>query len=262
MNSFSKSLVTFAVVISIIGIAMLIAGIILGAKLGDISDMKNKTVAINEIYENIDKLSINLKYGDIKIKRGDTFKIEGNVPEKISLETEVKNGEWIIKDNNKKIISLFDFNFNSNFNGEYEVTIYIPENELDKINIDIGACNLNIEDLNAKDIYINVGAGSVGVNNLTSNYSSIECGAGKIDIKKATLSKADISCGVGKIDLTILGKQSDYGYDVNTGIGEVKVGDNTYSGMGKNEKIKSSNNDKKLNIDCGIGSIEINFEEE
>lgn len=261
MGNVSKGLITFAIVILVIGIVMAISGIILGGRLDDLNFInKVSTININEEYQDINSLELNLKYGEIKIKNGETFKIEGIVPDNISFESSVKNGKWTINDNKKNKIVMLWSGFSSN---NYDVTIYIPSNTvLDEININIGACKLDMDELIANSVKINVGAGSLNVNKINAKSAKINCGAGKVSINSATLSKSEIECGVGSININLNGKQDAYNYDITTGIGSINIGDNTYSGFGSTRTIENVNSDNRIKLDCGVGSINVEFKEE
>ena len=56
-------------------------------------------------------------------------------------------------------------------------------------------------------------------------------------------------------------KQKDYNYDLDCGIGEIRCGDDSFSGFGR-EKSIDNGADKKMDIDCGIGSINVAFMEQ
>ncbi len=261
MNNFSKGLVIFSLIIVILGFGMLIAGFTLGGNLNEFNLGVENSMDINETYNNVNELELDLKFGDIQIKDGDTFRIEGSVPDNIKFETNVKDGKWTIKDDSKiGTISIFGFPV-SKYN--YNVTIYIPSNnKLNKVKIDVGACKLQAETLNSKDIDINVGAGELTVNKLISDSNKIDCGVGKVQINSATFNNSNVKCGVGDITMKVDGNQNNYNYEIDTGIGNVNIGDNSYSGIGSNKRIKNNNTDNLLKVDCGVGNVTVNFEEE
>ena len=92
------------------------------------------------------------------------------------------------------------------------------------------------------------------------------CGLSLIHICSITATgdakkKIEADCGVGEINLKIKGKQKDYNYDLDCGIGEIRCGDDSFSGFGR-EKSIDNGADKKMDIDCGIGSINVAFMEQ
>ena len=62
-------------------------------------------------------------------------------------------------------------------------------------------------------------------------------------------------------DLHRAGSSSDYDYEVSSQIGEVMIGDESYSGISNKMKI-DNNAGRTLKAECGIGSIEVIFTEE
>jgi hypothetical protein len=69
-----------------------------------------------------------------------------------------------------------------------------------------------------------------------------------------------IDCGVGNVELDLVGKETDYNYKYSVGLGEFTINDTNYSkGSGDGKKDNNAAND--FDIDCGIGSIEINIKE-
>lgn len=261
MNNLFKNLFIFSLVIIVIGVVMIVVGATLGGNFKEFNFNMENSVNINETYSNVNELELNLRFGDIKIENGDTFRIEGSVPDNIKFQTSVKDGKWTIKDDTKiGKISIFGFPISKH---DYKVTIYIPSNiNLDKIKIDVGACKLEAETLEAKKVDINVGAGEFTVNKLISDSNNIDCGVGKIQINSSTFNNSSIKCGVGEITMKVNGNQNNYNYEIDSAIGDINIGNNSYSGIGSNKQIKNNNTDNLLKVDCGIGSVTVNFEEE
>ena len=62
------------------------------------------------------------------------------------------------------------------------------------------------------------------------------------------------------MQLTLLGKEKDYDFDLECGLGSIKIGVDEFEGAGVDRRI---DNDAKreVSVECGIGSVEILFEE-
>lgn len=69
-----------------------------------------------------------------------------------------------------------------------------------------------------------------------------------------------MECGMGEIEFHVLGKESDYSYQMKCGIGTIEVGDSSYSGLAGEKKIKNPGS-KKMDVECGMGSIFVHFSE-
>ena len=66
-------------------------------------------------------------------------------------------------------------------------------------------------------------------------------------------------CGLGELDLTLTGTQEDYNYDLECGVGNLDVGSDSYSGLGREKSISNKGADRKLNLECGMGNISVDF---
>lgn len=218
-----------------------------------------------EINDNALLLDIDVKSSNIKIKRGNDFKAETN--------SKYINSK---QDNNKLYISERDHNYLNNDN--IELVIYIPEDYIfDYVSIDAGAGKVYIEELSTKKLDLDLGAGKLeaknllviddfelsgGVGDLIINDSNInnldaDLGLGKFEMISKLTGNNKIDSGVGKVDLKLVGILEDYQISLDSGVGRASLGDlkmedgNTY-GSGIN----------KLDINGGLGSIDIGFIEE
>ena len=71
----------------------------------------------------------------------------------------------------------------------------------------------------------------------------------------------EIECGVGEVVLALDNKEEDFDYKVSCGIGSVLVGENSYSGFREKRKLTMGAG-RKMEIECGIGSVAVTFEGE
>lgn len=222
-----------------------------------------KNVDFNETYEDIKKIEIDIANSNIYIKEGNKFKVEAtNVTSRFK---SIQRKE-ILKITDDKNWFLF-------WKQSGDITIYIPKDKLNeleidsgsgktiiedtsinKIELDQGAGKLEINNLSVESIELNGGAGNIEINNSKLNNLELEAGVGKIDIDSVLLGTTSIECGVGKIELNIQGKEEDYKLYLEKGLGSIKINNkniknNTY-GTGEN----------KIKIEGGIGEISIKFD--
>lgn len=216
-----------------------------------------------EINKNTLLLDIDVSSSSIIIKEGDSFRAESN--------NKYINSK---QDNNKLYITERKHNLLNN--KDNELIIYIPTDfVIDAVLIDNGAGKVNIEALTTKELYLNLGAGKVDINNLsvlekakidggagdlTINAIDIHnldlsMGIGKLSLTSKLIGNSKINCGVGEMNLSLIGTLDDYEVSLDKGVGNATIDgynmkDNNTYGMGIN----------KIDIDGGIGSIDINFE--
>lgn len=269
MSVLQKIIKYLAIAFAIFLTFSIISGIMYGVSfLGNLfdDDKKSITEKLNdlEINNNTLLLDINVSSSNITIKKGDTFKAE-------------TNNKYINSKQDKNKLYIQEKNHNW-FHNNGELIVYIPNDFVfDGVSIETGAGKVNIETLSTKQLYLNLGAGKVDINNLNVlENAKIDGGAGQININAISINNLDLDMGVGKLSLTskltgnnkidsgigemnlsLKGTLEDYKIILDNGIGKAKINgktmedDNTY-GTGIN----------KLDIDGGIGSIDIDLIEE
>lgn len=134
---------------------------------------------------------------------------------------------------------------------------------------------LNISDLQTKNLDFNVGAGNVTISNmLVENRADIDGGAGKVVIEDSNLNRldldvgvgefeiknsillenTDIDAGIGKLQINLKGTIDDYEILTKRGLGSFTIQDNEV----EDNKIYGKGQNK-IKIDAGVGKVEISF---
>ena len=268
MNEAQKVIKYFAIALALFIIVSIISGILFGiTSIGKIFS-SNETEVTDKMEESsfsseVRNLNIDIVSSDIVIKLGDSFKVMTN-NSNIQIKQDI---------NSVKIVEKKHHLFNDY--DQSQLVIYIPNKIFDKVTIDGGAGNVNIESLITQELSLDLGAGKVEINQLTVlNNTEIESGAGEVKLDNSILNNLELDMGVGKFsleakllgnseidhgigefNLSLLGK--DYQIHVDKGIGSVTVNDTEVK---DNETIGSGIN--KIKINSGIGSIKINFKDD
>lgn len=241
MTTFQKIIkyvaIGFAIYLSlmIIGVTVFGLTVVCGIGIGMESFNKDNNTAVipkwEQEYTHIKEMDIDIGVGKLTIRKGRTLKVEAFA---VSNEfiCEAKGDKLEIKD--KKLKG----NFWGINNVSPEVVIYLPEElVLDKVSIEAGINETNIEYLKTNKIKLNGGIGKVVLNS-------------KI------MEKADIKCGIGKLELNLIGSPEDYKIKTETGLGVLKVDGQTVS----NHQV-IGNGDAVIDIEAGIGETVVAFEE-
>jgi len=143
------------------------------------------------------------------------------------------------------------------------LTIVLPQKYFfEEVDLEIGAAQANIEGLAGGEIKITVGAGEANVEEVIAKSFDLEVGAGEANVMGSLVDELDVEVGVGQATVGISGAEQDYNYNVECGIGSVKVGNNSYGGLGAEQKVTHPGADGVINIDCGIGEVIVTFVEE
>lgn len=186
------------------------------------------------VEENYNCLDIEFGYGNLEISYGDVEEIQ------------------IQQQNVKKYKCYVD-----------EGTLHIEGNL--KANIGIGNQAGKIVILIPKDIVfdevdLEFGAGKAEVLDLIANKVDIELGAGEMNITKLDAKEFNAETGAGKLYAELVGKQTDYSYNLECGIGQLTIGDSTYTGLGTEQRISNPGAERFADIECGVGEIAIEFQ--
>ena len=111
--------------------------------------------------------------------------------------------------------------------GEMEADMLSAET----VSLDIGAGKISVNQLDSINIDINVGAGEVIVENGNVGTMDLDVGMGSFYMKGSITDDLDADCGMGNMDMTLTGQYTQYDYEIDCGMGSVRVGDMTYSGF-------------------------------
>lgn len=217
----------------------------------------------NQEVEEFSKMRLDISASNLTIKlEGNSYKVETyQIPKNTKIES--KDGILEIK-NNKKL---------NKSDSKSRITIYLPEDvELEEADIQVGAGIVDVTGLIAKNVEFNFGAGNVNMQNISvKNNAKIECGAGQAIIKNSELANADIEagvgklvysgdltgntqidCGVGDVELELTGDAEKYAIHTEKGIGDIKINDSSVA-----DDSTTGNGENKINIEGGVGSIDI-----
>lgn len=249
MKKFTKVCLILAAVLAVAGIAFCIAAVVCGVdynRLRSLSDLKetvDKVVVTGEStgnefeeeYTGIQSLELDIGVTDMSITESadDVFRVYGS-----NLDSAFQcwqDGETL------KIESKGKRKLKQNM-GE-RITIEVPEGTVfKKVDLEAGVGSLEADMLYCKDL-------------------KIECGVGSVTIHGRVDGECEIDGGVGEVVLNLENSEDDFNYDIQCGIGEVILGETSYSGISKEKRIDNQA-EWDMDIDCGVGNIMVLFDNE
>lgn len=272
MNEFQKTIkyiaIAFAVFLSVSiigGIASIAIGII--STVTNIND--TKSTSFNTTFENVESIKIDCSVKNFKIEASDHFEIDAvNVPENLKAEMSGDTLRITSKKHNFIFSNLGNINL-----GNSSITLYIPENfKAEDFKIDGGTGTFDIKWISAENLDIDAGIGNIHGENITADKADIDCGVGNIDLTNVDFKNTDIDCGVGdinidgslrgktqidggagNINLNISGSPDMYNFTVDKGMGNITINGERYS----KDSWNNSSADNNIDIDCGVGNIDI-----
>lgn len=235
----------------------------------NMSEISDNMVNIKKEKNNINSIILKAKYGDVSISSWDNedFGIDASDRD-VSAKYEVKNNVLNISVRGKRGI----------FVGKTgRVKIYVPNTAIEKIDLSIGAGNLECNGISTKKLVVDVGAGECTLTSVNSEETNMKVGAGQgditlcdlgickfdvgmgeIDVESSTIKSAAIDCGMGSVDLELTNNITDFNYLLKVGAGEINIDDREYSGLSKKTTIDNGA-ENNIDIDCGMGEVNIEF---
>ena len=270
MNNLQKGIKAAAICFAIFLIITICSGILSGlyffTRITGISKPSRNQENSEELVSEITEIVTGHREMDIKVDLKATNLIIKKGGEKFEVKVDDKEN-FRISNNNKtlKIEEKDYFFFDDRRFGNVE--IIIPNGiSLRDITISIGGGNTSITGINAEKLKIEQGAGKLtilasefnetkisggagetSIGNSILHNLKLESGVGKVGISGQIIGNSKIECGIGEVDLKLEGKEEDYKINVEKGIGSIKIKDNEQSnnisyGSGENTiKIEGRN---------------------
>ena len=195
------------------------------------------------------KLDIELKYDELILEEGDSFCVR--VYDDSGKNVTVKESSDTLKVRSTKKLSK-----------TRKVCISYPEDvKLQELEIEMGAGTVYLNrDIETEKLSVEMGAGEFDSKNpVTAKEADLEIGTGSMTFADLSAKKISGECGLGELDLTMTGTQEDYNYDLECGVGNLDVGSDSYSGLGREKSISNTGADRKLNLECGMGNVSVDF---
>ena len=153
------------------------------------------------------------------------------------------------------------FGFGTFENGT-ELIVTVPEGaELEEAKASLGAGEMRLDGLKvSRKTEIETGAGTAVLTNFAGNgETDLSCGTGELEVTGFLNGEISVSCGTGSVLLMLGEEEKDYSFRVSCGIGEVRVGDRSYSNLGSEVKSLLPGAANELDISCGIGQVTVVF---
>lgn len=253
---------------------------------------RNNTYSFSDTVEGVESIDLDVKFSKVEIVNGNEFSVEVKNMMKDGFQSYLEDGTWHLEDkyDDDSIVNLFGFEVPISegwFNWDFELEDYSPyilvtiPNDFvaNDYKINLGAGELDMEELNAASCNIRVGAGSmkikqldtsnniileVGVgelvlSNLKTQDAELNCGMGSIRVIGEVLKDLSADCGMGEIELDLSGKEKDYNFNVDCGMGEVRINSHHYDFIAS-KSLRNQDAIGTFDLNCGMGSIRVELQ--
>lgn len=169
------------------------------------------------------------------------------------------------------------------FNNSPRIAVAIPQGaSFDTVTIHTEAMagEISLDTISCANMEINVGAGTFEAERLTVTEQldvvigagdaeieggefrnvKLDCGMGKLTFEGKVTGDITGHCGMGELELELYGRETDYNYELSCGLGRIEINDAIYSNLSGTKKTENAGAIGTMKLDCGMGSIEVDFE--
>lgn len=226
----------------------------------------------------VDALDFSLGAGNFEIRPSQDDGIYVKYTDPLQVTTSVKNGTLHVEAKKKNnYFTFWGVSIGDSKTGS--MVIYLPQKEYDRIDFDLGAGVLEVEDtLNAQTLCISIGAGEMECGILEAQKMEITVAAGEAQVNKIEAGHADMSVdmgeleidlarfedlsvvvGMGQAEIHVDGSEKETNYQAECGMGEITIGSFSAAGLASEKEKKSDYCKRYIQAECGMGQIEITF---
>lgn len=137
-------------------------------------------------------------------------------------------------------------------------TVYVSGLVVEEMDLDLGAGRAELTGVKvANQIKVDGGAGYLAMTGAELRNLDLEMGVGKVELAGKIEGSSKIDAGVGKLEVRLQGKEDDYRLKFEKGLGVITV-----NGESMGDGAVWGNGANKIEVDGGVGAIEIVVEEE
>ncbi|WP_054743028.1 HAAS signaling domain-containing protein [Cellulosilyticum ruminicola] len=210
--------------------------------------VNGKYIDVDTVVDEFNKIDLNLDMMDVTIKTGDAYKVQIHYYSNDKMTYGVNN----------KVLKCVQKNDKEVKSAKNEITIYVPQDKnIDLIDIATGMGRNTLIDIKATEINVNSGMGDIDVVNIDTNEFTAQLGMGNAKIDGTILGDINVDNGMGNVELKLVGKKTDYNYDIDGGFGKIVVGGMKAANMADYKEDNGAN--YKISVDGGMGDIKVDF---
>ena len=129
----------------------------------------------------------------------------------------------------------------------------------DEASLEAGAGRIVANSPRIKTLDISIGAGSIELTDMEIGRLEAEVGMGEFLADGSLDKSANVNCSMGNVEMIIDGSEEDFNYYLDGAMGNISVGDASFSGFSQEKKIDNKAH-KDMEIECSMGNISISFQ--
>lgn len=129
----------------------------------------------------------------------------------------------------------------------------------DSIELSMGAGKITTDALVTKEAKLDIAAGDLHVNDAkVSQRTEVVVSMGNAKLKGTFAGELTADCSMGSLNVTMEGAEEDYNYDIDSGMGSVKIGSKRYGNLGSEYEIDNGSS-STIDITCAMGTVVVSF---
>lgn len=249
MKKFTKVALVFAGLFAIIGLICVVASFALGLTWDKVSGMvregkfnfaiSNDGIYVEESEGIVTTVSEEFRNLDIEFSAGTLEVVYADVEEVEVQQENVSGFKRYVK----------------------EHTLHIEGGTKIGVNTAGGTIIVRIpKDMIFDEVDLEFGAGEAKLTGLAANSVDIEVGAGEARLVGLDVKELNAETGAGELYVELVGSETDYNYDAECDIGEIKIGTTSISGLGGSKEVRNPGVNRHMDLECGVGQIQIEFQ--
>ena len=146
---------------------------------------------------------------------------------------------------------------------EAKMILRIPAHlEFEELDIYLNSSSLEAERLDAKELRVNINASAAEIREVNAGVLEVENNAGSLWAYGTIGEKMEVDCNAGTTEMQINGSYDEFNYEVDCSVGAIRLGNKDYSGLKSTVSLKNEGAKKTMDLNCGVGNIDIQLDEE
>lgn len=251
---------------------------------------RSGNISVQDDLAAFDKLDVNISLGDVDVVPSDHFGLDLSWRGK-NYELHYTNENGLLKVWSTSVPNIgINLDFGMNYDGK--VTVYIPEGtQLKDAAVYTSMGDIDLSGFNAESLDVSASMGSVSLTNAVVGDGILDLAMGDLNVSTVNAESLEFILSMGKLEaydisttkelimenamgdmevqgslggkteasasmgeVTITSDLSDYGYDLNTSMGTVRV-----NGDKRGDEASQSGGTNFITVDNSMGDIDVDF---
>ena len=215
---------------------------------GSDKSSEGKDISFSESYQNVDKLDINMAFGDVTIIEGSDLNVNFEGHSDLTPEVKVEDGKLYIRQTKKVKVKGIDLS-----KYKSQLTVTVPSSDkFERVEADLDMGNLKISGLTCKKLEVDMSMGDLDIADTAADTIEADNDMGACKIRGCKFDKLKANCDMGDIQVSVDGDVDDYAITAKCDLGRVNI-----DGDDKGDKY-SVKGDKEITLNVAMGNIDVN----